>query len=152
VLAARRARRLRLAVVARTQRLAAGRTSMTTFPSEQGDLFAQPPKSDARKGWDGAVQGMSRAAAHAERDVPEWAIHARAFLERYIREVRPDRLIAPDVRKWSEAHGLEAPPNNYAWGGVFNKASRTGLLVADGFQNYGDGVMHTQSVRVWRVA
>ena len=117
--------------------------------AEQPDLFDF--ESDAKKGWAGAVEGMHKAEAHAERESPEWSIRARSYLERYIFQIRPERLIAPSVRKWAEDNGLEPPPSNYAWGGVFLGASRAGLLIADGFQSYGDGIMHTQSVRVWRV-
>lgn len=99
---------------------------------------------------EGAVDGMKRAADHAESDQPGWAGRAMQFLVAYIRLHPGEQLIAPDVRKWAQAAGLDDPPTNYAWGGVFYSARRAGLIKPEGYGQYGDAVMHTQSVRVWR--
>ena len=100
---------------------------------------------------DGAIEGIARSAARAENATPGWSEEAVVFLTEFAR-TKPDGFIAPIARRWCEEHGLSAPPSPYAWGGVFLKASRRGIIVRDGYEQYGDDSMHTQSVSRWKAA
>lgn len=96
----------------------------------------------------GAVDGMWRAADHAGE---EWGDQALANLRGYLLLHPPRwRFVAPQARRWSHERGLELPPNNRAWGAVFFRARRLGIIVPDGFEIYADDAMHTQAVRAWR--
>lgn len=99
----------------------------------------------------GAVEGMTRAKDHAEREHWGWGEEALDYLRGYLRMKPPRfRFLAPEMRVWAIQHGLSAPASNYAWGSVFWRARRLGLIVPDGYEQYGDDKMHTQSVRAWR--
>lgn len=117
---------------------------------KQADMFhVEPPPPT---GWPGALEGMTRAKNHAEREAPKWSARARAFLERYLAEADVYHITGPAVREWAESRGLDKPASNYAWGAVFLKASRDRRIVADGFGTYGNATMHTQPIRLWRRA
>ena len=119
--------------------------------NKQVDWLENAPTS-AANGWPGALDGMKRAAEHAESCAPGWGDRAldslRAYIDAHPREV----FIAPTVRVWSVQHGLDEPPNEYAWGNVFRRAARLQLIVRAGWQQYGNETMHTQSVNAWRAA
>jgi hypothetical protein len=100
----------------------------------------------------GAIEGIRRSAKRAETQAPGWKDRATEKLIEYVTTFRGTRFIAPDVRYWAERNGLDTPASNYAWGGVFRAAAAAGLIRAVGYMQYGDGVMHTQSVRLWEGA
>ena len=100
-------------------------------------------------GWAHALDGMHRAAAHAEDDAPGWAERALQALRCYLNEHPAQTMVAPDVRRWAEEHGLEAPPRSQAWGGVFLRASRTKLIRRVGYQMYGDERINSRPCSQW---
>lgn len=97
----------------------------------------------------GAIEGMERAADHAERDLPGWGERAYYYLRLYVAS-HTEPFVAPELRAWAHRQGLEQPPSAYAWGSVFHRARRAGLISPEGYRQYGDDTMHTQSVRVWK--
>lgn len=75
--------------------------------------------------------GIARAEAHAERVEPGWKDEAYAILERFCAVRRGCIFTSEDVRRWAELQGFQSPVPK-AWGGVFLKASRRGLIVKTG--------------------
>ena len=101
----------------------------------------------------GAHDGMKRAIAHAEREEESWGDRALLYLRAYLQHHPPHwRFITPDMRRWAVERGCKEPASNNAWGSVLYRARRLGLIVPDGYEQYGDGKMHTQPVRAWRAA
>jgi hypothetical protein len=103
---------------------------------------------------DGAIQGMTASAANAERVSPGWGDDALEYLREFVSVAQlcgVRRFVAPDVRHWAYATGLEVPPSNRAWGGVLARAGRLGVIRRCGFRQYGDETMNTQAVIEWEV-
>ena len=101
-------------------------------------------------GWSGAEQGIERAARHADDDAPGWGDRALVALSAYM-QTHPDQsFIAPHVRAWALLHGLDAPEDPHAWGGVFRRAARAKLIRRIGYEQYGDSTTNTQPVTVWK--
>jgi hypothetical protein len=96
--------------------------------------------------------GIQRAADHADAVSERWSKRAGEMLERYIAAHPGVRFTSPMVRAWGVEHGLESPASKLAWGGVFQSAARRGLIVRDGFEQFGDQTMHLQTVTAWRAA
>ena len=94
---------------------------------------------------------IGRAVDHANREIPRWSDLAYVALQAFLR-IHAGTFIAPAVRQWAETRGVPVPPSNRAWGGVIRRARRAGLIVRDGYCDYGDGSMHLQTVTVWRRA
>lgn len=76
--------------------------------------------------------GIARATDHAERIVPGWPALAYQFLQTFVRNQRKP-FLGEDVIAAAEAYGLIAPPDRRAWGGIFQRASRSGLVVKIGY-------------------
>lgn len=74
--------------------------------------------------------GMARAAEHAERVCDGWAEQAYAFLVTFAK--RTDLFISEDVSDASKAEGLPQPPTDRAWGSVYRRAIKAGVIVQDG--------------------
>lgn len=76
------------------------------------------------------AEGMVKAIEHAERETPGWKDWATEFLVDFSKS--HSIFLAEDVVTASVA-AVPPPPDNRAWGGVFNSASRKGLIVNAGF-------------------
>lgn len=81
----------------------------------------------ARKARD---EGMARAQAHAEADMPGWSEAAYGFLRAYARI--HEHFISEDVSGSSKARGFPQPSTDRAWGPVYRRAVREGVIVQDG--------------------
>ena len=77
-----------------------------------------------------ADAGMRRALEHAERDVEKWGDLAYLFLEQFCRAHAA--FISEDVSDASIAWGLIQPPTLRAWGQVYRRAIKSGLIAQDG--------------------
>lgn len=73
---------------------------------------------------------MARALDKADRAVTGWPDLAYAFLELHAR--RHQYFISEDVSDASKAEQLEQPPTDRAWGSIYTKAAKAGLIVQDG--------------------
>jgi hypothetical protein len=72
-------------------------------------------------------EGIARSQAHAEALDPDWPKVAYGMLEEFCKARRGCHFTSEDVRRWSSLHGFDSPVPK-AWGGVFQKASRRGLI------------------------
>lgn len=91
--------------------------------------------------------GIQRAVDHAEAVVPRWADTAFAFLLTYLAG-QSGRFTSEDVRL-AASSTVPVPPNERAWGGIFQKAAKRGLIVRDGYTSARDPKVHCNVVTVW---
>jgi hypothetical protein len=76
-------------------------------------------------------EGMARALAHAERTQPDWGELAYQFLRRFA-EATPI-FISEDVSDHSRGdHAFPQPPTDRAWGPVYRRALRDGVIEQSG--------------------
>lgn len=92
--------------------------------------------------------GMAQAIDHADAVTPGWSMIAFDFLQSYMKE--HDEFMAEDVRVASEGV-VPKPPVNCAWGGVFARASKAGLITHLRFQNVKNPKAHATPRSVWSV-
>lgn len=74
--------------------------------------------------------GIARAAAHADRVCPNWTDTAFDMLATYCRIYGPGHEFhCESLRERAEGHGVvPEPPDGRAWGNVFRRAAREGLI------------------------
>lgn len=98
-------------------------------------------------GQEAARAGMQRAEDHAERVSAGWKVRAAEFLNSYA--LRHKTFTAETVIGAS-AGVVPNPPDSRAWGAVFARAARAGIITLDGFENAQRAQVHRQIVRRWR--
>ena len=76
--------------------------------------------------------GITRATDHAEAETPGWNDIAFDFLEACAK-VRAAPFLAEDVIEMAKAAHLPPPPDGRAWGGVFRRAARQGVIQKAGY-------------------
>lgn len=77
-----------------------------------------------------ADDGMRRAIEHAERTVEKWGDLAYIYLEQFCR--RHLVFISEDVSDASKKYGLIQPPTDRAWGAVYQRAIKAGMIEQEG--------------------
>lgn len=77
-----------------------------------------------------ADDGMERSMAHAEAACDKWGDLAYSFLESFCRRQR--LFISEDVSDASKRWGMVQPPTDRAWGQVYKRAQKAGLIEMDG--------------------
>lgn len=85
-------------------------------------LFDLPPSP--------AAIGMARATAHAEADTPGWSGLALAFLTAYAGQ--HETFTGHEVVTASRMAGAVPDASGKAWGSVFTKAARAGIIAKTG--------------------
>jgi hypothetical protein len=91
------------------------------------DDRGQPTLQAARAARD---HGMKMAIDHAEREVNGWGDLAYQFLENFC--VSHETFISEDVSDASRKWGMVQPPTDRAWGSVYRKAARLGIIEKNG--------------------
>lgn len=91
--------------------------------------------------------GMERAAVHADRTEPSWSLTAYTFLSTYARQHHT--FTAEEVRL-AAGDQVPTPPDNRAWGAVFNKAVRANMVRGIGFMTARDPKVHCNNIRLWQ--
>lgn len=76
-------------------------------------------------------EGMQRAAEHADAVHDNWTVVAYSFLLSFAR--RNEFFISEEVSGASKEALLPQPPSDRAWGSVYTKARKSGIIVQDGF-------------------
>lgn len=103
----------------------------------------------ARKARD---QGIKQAADHADQEVPKWSDRAFDILCCFCR--RPggsnEDFTSEDVRRYAANLGLPEPPHLRAWGGVFQKAARRGMITKTGTTTARATNVHCAIIATWR--
>lgn len=74
--------------------------------------------------------GMQRAIDHAESDAPGWSDVAFQFLRNYART--HEHFISEDVSDASRDWGMVQPPTDRAWGQIYRRAIKEGIIKQDG--------------------
>lgn len=95
------------------------------------------------------TEGMRRAEARAERESPGFAAEAYTFLCSYAR-THSGAFSSEDAVEIARVVGI-VPADARAWGGVFQRAARAGVIVAsDELYRRANG--HGTWARKWRRA
>lgn len=92
-------------------------------------------------------QGIKRALDAAEKKDLSWGEIAYTFLIRYAE--RHKEFLAEDVRSASK-YLVPQPPSNRAWGSIFVKANKNGIIKADGFGFVKNPKAHRTPATKWR--
>jgi len=87
------------------------------------------------------------AIDHADRVVPNWSEQAFHFLAAYLPKV--ETLTSEDVRD-ACINIVPAPPSLRAWGGVFMRAAKAGLITRHGYATARDPKVHCNVVTLWK--
>ncbi len=91
--------------------------------------------------------GMQQALDHAERKVDNWGDVAMAFLHGYA--LSHDRFAGWMVTREAElTKAVQTPPTGKAWGSIFTKAARIGIIKKDGYAQ--DPNRHANPCPVWK--
>ncbi len=85
---------------------------------------------------------------NADKQSYKWTYYAYQFLIDYIKSNK--EFMAEDVRIASEGI-VEAPPSKRAWGGIFVKAVKSGLIKRKGFMNVKNAKAHCTPATLWEV-
>lgn len=92
------------------------------------NIHPLPSMDDARAARDA---GMQRAIDHAADVCMDWPARAYAFLTRFART--HESFISEECTEEAERLGFGPPTDPRAWGAIFQKASRSGVIARDGF-------------------
>lgn len=92
--------------------------------------------------------GISQSMENADKQSNKWTYYAYEFLLNYIKSNR--EFMAEDVRIASEGF-VEIPPSKRAWGGIFVKAVKSGLIKRKGFMNVKNAKAHCTPATLWEV-
>ena len=91
-------------------------------------------------------EGMGRALDHAEREVATWGALALDYLRWYAET--HDRFPAWFVTQAAElCKEVPTPPTPKAWGSIFTRAAREGVIRKDGYR--ADPNRHANPCPVW---
>lgn len=91
--------------------------------------------------------GIKQAVDHANDVSPGWSERAYEALAAYSRMHRT--FTGEQVRSYASAIGLELPPDNRAWGGVFTRAAKRGLIRKQGYSTSHNPEAHMRPITVW---
>jgi hypothetical protein len=117
---------------------------------ENGQLSFLPPRPNPSIATAIAErdEGMANATAGADAQCPNWSDLALEWLRTYARDHAS--FISEQATDAARNWGLVEPSNPKAWGGVFKRAARDGVIQRDGF-----GVSnrrHRSPTPLWRSA
>jgi hypothetical protein len=106
--------------------------------------------------WAAAEEGMGRAVDHADRVDPGWSDEAAVVLRDYAtawaRAWGDTPFMAEDVRAYAEEQGFTKPPDDRAWGAVFVRARKQGVIARVGLALTQRRCSHKRPQTAWRLA
>lgn len=96
--------------------------------------------------------GIAQAAEHAEEVHPDWGHVAYEALRLYAAGKRGSAatFTSEDVRGSIAAAGVPEPPHLRAWGSVFQRAARAGIIVKVGVVESRAPHCHCAYVAAWK--
>lgn len=74
--------------------------------------------------------GMRQALEHADQEVKQWSDLAYTFLVAFCQ--RHASFISEDVSDASKTWGMVQPPTDRAWGSIYRRAQKAGVIEMDG--------------------
>jgi hypothetical protein len=96
--------------------------------------------------------GIKQAVDHANAVEPKWSDQAYAVLLDFL--TKPDAYVcsftSEDVRAHADKLRLPEPPHLRAWGGVFQRASRAGIIAKTGTTTARSANVHCAIIATWR--
>jgi hypothetical protein len=92
-------------------------------------------------------QGIAQALEHADRDTPRWSSIAYEFLCKFA-QTHEGEFMAEYVRAASRGI-IPPPPDERAWGGVFTKAYRAGVIRSVRYERCVSPELHRVPKIVW---
>jgi hypothetical protein len=99
--------------------------------------------------------GISQSAQAQDRRDPEWSAKAYGMLREFVTRKQWMKLkgefTAEDVKYMAYLWGLPRPLNESAWGGIFAKAARNGLIQFAGWTQSKNASRHCTAIRSWRL-
>jgi hypothetical protein len=98
----------------------------------------------------GRDAGMGRSTAHADDCHADWSAMAYFSVRNFIRKYDAN-FTAEEVRSWAHAKGLPMPPDGRAWGSVFQRVAREGIIRKLGYRQAEGRACHMHPVTLWRV-
>ena len=134
------------------------RTSIAYFAKLQGDYYAAAAKSaeayhaKMAKARSEAQEGIDRAVAHAERDVPGWSDVAYEFIRLHAMQNRGKRFTGYEIVQAALAYGVPKPPTDKAFGGPLQRAARAQVLRKVGGVPDPNPERHGSMVPLWEAA
>lgn len=94
--------------------------------------------------------GMAQALGHAESVEPGWGDIAYQWLEHYVKGERGIQFTAPFFIAWCEYEdSFPMPPTPKAFGSIFTKAARNGLIRKVGYRPH--PLRHASPTVLWEV-
>lgn len=93
-------------------------------------------------------QGIAKAEYSALCKNEDWYRKAFDILNLYI-ALHSDPFLAEDVRNFAEGQKLEIPPSKRAWGSVFLKASKNGVIRKVGYARTSNPKAHKTPATLW---
>lgn len=98
-------------------------------------------------------EGIDRAVAHADQVLPRWADKAYEALCCFLEvTLKTDQFNSEPVIEYAYSIGVPKPPDGRAWGGVFMRAARAGLIVKVGYGPTRNPKHHKDISALWRRA
>jgi hypothetical protein len=95
-------------------------------------------------------KGIKRAVDHADKDTEKWSDIAYGFLKEFIR-IQKQSFLAEDFRM-AVTELIPEPPHNRAFGGLFMRAAKAGLITRVGFGPVKNWKAHRANASIWKRA
>lgn len=99
--------------------------------------------------------GIRKAVDHAEDVTPGWSDRAFEMLRCFADDHRLNgggSFTSEDLRTYASNLGLPSPPHLRAWGGVFQRGAKAGVIVKAGFTTARAPHVHKSILATWRAA
>lgn len=75
---------------------------------------------------------MRRGQSHADAERGDWKRGAQLGLEHFLRTHRGMEFLAEEFVAWSKERLYPQPPDGRAWGAIFSRARKLGMIEAVG--------------------
>lgn len=98
----------------------------------------------------GRDTGMARSSAHADDCHADWSSMAYFALRNFARKF-DGNFTAEHARAWMHSQGLPMPPDGRAFGSVFQRVAREGIIRKLGYRQAEGRACHMHPVTLWKV-